>query len=137
MGKTKGKIIKRKKSSAKKIQLRPSWDEYFLNIADSVGLRATCDKGGSGCVITQNNRIVSTGYIGSLSGMPHCTEVGHNMKSNNCIRTVHAEHNAITQALKFGISLEGATMYCTRPPCAACVKMARGLDIKRIVTKNS
>jgi dCMP deaminase len=116
---------------------RPSWDEYFLKIVDSVGSRATCDKGGSGCVITQENRIVSTGYIGSLSGLPHCNEVGHDMKSGNCMRTIHAEQNAITQALKFGIPLEGATMYCKITPCSACAKMAKSLGVKRIVVEKS
>jgi dCMP deaminase len=120
-----------------KKQIRPSWDEYFLKIVDSVGSRATCDKGGSGCVITQYNRIVATGYIGSLSGLPHCNEVGHQMKSGKCMRTIHAEHNAITQALKFGILLNGATMYCEIMPCLGCVKMAKSLGIKRIVTEKS
>ena len=116
---------------------RPTWDEYFLKIVDSVGSRATCDKGGSGCVIAQENRIVSTGYIGSLSGLPHCNEVGHDIKSGNCVRTIHAEQNAITQALKFGIPLEGATMYCKITPCLACAKMAKSLGVKRIVSEKS
>lgn len=112
---------------------RPSWDEYFLKIANDVGLRATCDKGGSGCVIVHENRIVSTGYTGSLSGLPHCSEAGHHMKGVDCMRTIHAEHNAITQALKFGIPLNGATMYCKVKPCSGCAKMATSLGIKRIV----
>ena len=113
---------------------RLSWDEYFLAIVDAVGLRATCDRSGSGCVITQNNRIVSTGYTGSLSGLPHCSEVGHDLKAGQCQRTVHAEHNALSQALKFGISLEGATMYSKTSPCEACAKMARSLGIKKFIT---
>lgn len=114
---------------------RPTWDEYFLKIVDAVGSRATCDKGGSGCVITQYNRIVSTGYTGSLSGLPHCSEIGHDMKKGECLRTIHAEHNALAQALKFGMPLEGATMYCQKAPCQACEKMAKSLGIKKIVTK--
>ncbi len=114
---------------------RPSWDEYFLDITNCVGSRTTCDKSGSGCVITQDNRIVSTGYTGSLSGLPHCNDVGHQLKSNECTRIIHAEHNAISQALKFGISLDGATMYCKESLCSACKKMALSLGIKRIVTK--
>ena len=116
---------------------RPNWDEYFMKRADCAGARATCDRGGSGCVITQDNRIISTGYIGSLSGLPHCNEVGHNLKANECTRTIHAEQNAITQALKFGISLDGATMYCKKTPCKACANMAKSLGIKRIVVENS
>jgi dCMP deaminase len=115
---------------------RPSWDEYFLKIVDAVGLRATCDKSGSGCVVTQDNRIVATGYTGSLSGLPHCSEVGHQIKSGNCMRTIHAEQNAITQALKFKIPLNGAVMYCEKTPCPACTQMAKSLGIKKILTKN-
>ena len=114
---------------------RPSWDEYFLGITNSVGPRATCDKSGNGCVITQDNRIVSTGYTGSLSGLPHCNDVGHNIKLNDCVRTIHAEQNAITQALKFGISLNGATIYCKTTPCSACAKMATSLGIKKIIVE--
>ncbi|MFA6520041.1 MAG: deaminase [Candidatus Paceibacterota bacterium] len=119
---------------------RPSWDEYFLGIVDGVGARATCDRGGKGCVITINNRILSTGYLGSVSGLPHCDEVGHDVKSdqdlNSCARTIHAEHNAITQALSFGIPLEGATIYCEKAPCQACAKMITTLGITKIITKN-
>ena len=114
---------------------RPGWDEYFMSIVERVGLRATCDKSGSGCVITKDNRIIATGYTGSLSGLPHCNDVGHEIKSGNCIRVIHAEHNAISQALKFGILLEEATMYCETKPCKACAKMATGLGIKKIVSK--
>lgn len=114
---------------------RLSWDEYFLSIMDRVGSRATCDIGGSGCVITLDNRIISTGYTGSLSGLPHCNDVGHDLKSGICQRTIHAEHNAISQALKFGISLEGAIMYCKATPCIACTNMATSLRIKKIIAE--
>ncbi|KKS04849.1 MAG: Cytidine and deoxycytidylate deaminase zinc-binding region [Candidatus Nomurabacteria bacterium GW2011_GWA2_41_25] len=114
---------------------RPSWDEYFLDIVNVVGSRATCDKGGSGCVITHDNRIVSTGYTGSLSGLPHCNEVGHDIKSDQCLRTIHAEHNAISQALKFGVPLDNTTMYCKIAPCPACAKMAASLGIKKVVVE--
>jgi dCMP deaminase len=126
-----------KKTISKIKYKRPTWDEYFLQIVDSVGARATCDKSGSGCVLTQENRIVATGYTGSLSELPHCNEVGHNMKNGECTRIIHAEHNAITQALKFGISLNSATMYCQKTPCPSCAKMANSLGIKRIVTEKS
>jgi dCMP deaminase len=125
------------KKGAQKAQKpqRPSWDDYFLDIVDAVGSRATCDKGGSGCVIANDNRIVATGYTGSLSGLPHCNDVGHDIQSDKCMRTIHAEHNAITQALKFGTPITGATMYCESTPCKACAKMAESLGIKRIVVK--
>ena len=114
---------------------RPSWDEYFLGIVEAVGARATCDRGGSGCVLVMDNRIISTGYIGSLSGLPHCNDVGHQLKSNQCTRVIHAEHNAITQALRFGIRLDGATLYSQKKSCAACNKMAQSLGIKRFVSR--
>ena len=125
------------KKVAKKIAKheRPSWDEYFIGIVNAVGSRATCDRSGSGCVITHDNRIISTGYTGSLSGLPHCNQEGHNIKSDTCIRTIHAEHNAISQALKFGVPLDGATMYCKETPCPACAKMAASLGIKRVVVE--
>ena len=114
---------------------RPDWDEYFIAILERVGERATCDKSGSGCVVTKDNRIIATGYTGSLSGLPHCNDVGHEIKSGNCIRVIHAEHNAISQALKFGVSLDGAIMYCETKPCKACAKMATNLGIKKIIAK--
>lgn len=118
---------------------RPSWDEYFLGVLDSIASRATCDRGGRGCVITRENRILSTGYLGSASGLPHCFEVGHDKagEENYCRRTIHAEHNAITQALNFNIPLEGATMYCELEPCSSCAKMAGSLGIKKIITKKT
>ncbi len=115
---------------------RPSWDEYFLDIVDAVSLRATCDRGGRGCVITRDNRILSTGYLGSASGLPHCSDVGHDGKVGSyCARTIHSEHNAMKQALNSDISLNGATMYCEVAPCEACAKMANSLGIKKIICK--
>ena len=137
-----------KKNSKLKIRgglmARPSWDEYFLGIVDSVAQRATCDRGKSGCVVVKDKRILTTGYVGSPSGMPHCDEVGHMLKKaidengeikQHCVRTVHAEQNAICQAAKFGISLEGATIYCTMVPCFVCAKLIVNVGIKRVVCK--
>lgn len=121
---------------------RPSWDEYFLGVTREVAKRATCDRGRSGCVIVKDRRILTTGYVGSASGLPHCDESGHMLRdvispdgsiSKHCIRTVHAEQNAICQAAKFGISFEGATLYCTMEPCFACAKMIVNCGIKRVV----
>lgn len=121
---------------------RPSWDEYFIKIMEMIGSRGTCDRGRSGCVITKNKRIISTGYVGSPVGLPHCDEVGHEMhtvlqengeQSRHCIRTTHAEQNAICQAARFGVSLEGATLYCKMTPCYVCAKMIINAGIKRVV----
>ncbi len=94
---------------------RPSWDEYFMEICQTVAKRATCDRGRSGCVIARDNQILVTGYVGSPAGLPHCDESGHKMKkmiheddtiTQHCVRTVHAEQNAICQAAKRGIVSE-------------------------------
>ncbi len=124
---------------------RPSWDEYFLKITEMVGSRGTCDRGRAGCVIAKNKRIVSTGYVGSPVGLPHCDEIGHEMhtvthengqQTRHCIRTTHAEQNAICQAARFGIALEDATLYCKMTPCYTCAKMIINAGIKRVVCQN-
>jgi dCMP deaminase len=121
---------------------RPSWDEYFMEITKMVGSRGSCDRGRSGCVITKDKRIISTGYVGSPVGLPHCDEVGHEMntvvhedghETRHCIRTSHAEQNAIAQAARFGVSLNGATVYCKMTPCYVCAKMIINAGIKRVV----
>jgi dCMP deaminase len=122
--------------------IRPSWDEYFLELANTVARRATCDRGRSGCVIVRNKQILVTGYVGSPSNLPHCDEVGHLMKkvthedgstSTHCMRTVHAEQNAICQAARLGISLEGGTCYCRMTPCRTCAMLLINCGIVRIV----
>ncbi len=124
---------------------RPPWDEYFLEIVKTVAKRATCNRGRSGCVIVKNKQILVTGYVGSPTGLPHCDEVGHLFRknidedgniSNHCVRTVHAEQNAICQAAKRGIALEGATLYCTMTPCRTCAMMIINCGIKRVVCQN-
>jgi len=129
-------------SEEKKEHVRPSWDEYFMKIVEMVGSRGSCDRGRAGCVITKDKRIVSTGYVGSPVGLPHCDEAGHEMhtvtngegkESRHCIRTTHAEQNAICQAARVGIALEGGTLYCRMTPCYVCAKMIINAGIKRIV----
>lgn len=121
--------------------VRPSWDEYFLDLADAVSKRATCDRGRSGCVIVRDRRILVTGYVGSPAGFPHCDEVGHEIKrtveeggsvSEHCVRTVHAEQNAICQAAKLGVSIEGSTVYCRMTPCRTCAMLLINCGVKRI-----
>lgn len=123
---------------------RPSWDQYFLDIVNVVGERGTCDRGKSGCVIVKNKRILSTGYVGSPVGTAHCDEAGHEMhtvkhedghESRHCIRTTHAEQNAIVTAARFGAMLEGATLYCHMTPCYACAKMIINAGIVRVVSQ--
>ena len=121
---------------------RPSWDEYFMDLANTASKRATCDRGRSGCVIVKNRHVLVTGYVGSPAGLPHCDEVGHLFSktihsdgsiSNHCIRTVHAEQNAICQAARRGIALEGATLYCRMTPCRTCAMLIINCGIKRVV----
>ena len=121
---------------------RPSWDEYFLEMANAVSTRATCDRGRSGCVITRNKQILVTGYVGSPAGFAHCDEVGHQMKevkhedgsvTSHCMRTIHAEQNAICQAAKLGISIEGSTVYCRMTPCRTCAMLIINCGVKRVV----
>ncbi len=121
---------------------RPGWDDYFMKIVEMVGSRGTCDRGRSGCVITKDKRIVSTGYVGSPAGIKHCDEIGHEMhtvtnedgsQSRHCIRTTHAEQNAICQAARFGVSLLGTTIYCKMTPCYTCAKMIINSGIIKVV----
>jgi len=121
---------------------RPSWDEYFMEIADTVAKRATCDRGRSGCVIVREKQILVTGYVGSPRGLPHCDDVGHQLKqvvhedghsTTHCVRTVHAEQNAITQAARLGIPLEGSTLYCRMTPCRTCAMLIINCGIIRVV----
>ena len=109
--------------------IRPSWDVYFMDLAHSVSKRATCDRGRSGCVIVRDKQILVTGYVGSPRGLPHCDEAGHFFKkvihedgsvTQHCMRTVHAEQNAIAQAARRGIGLDRSTLYCRMTPCRVC-----------------
>jgi len=126
--------------------MRPTWDEYFMEIMRSVAKRATCDRGRSGCVIARDNRIIVTGYVGSPKGVAHCDDIGHEMKkilhddgkvSQHCVRTTHAEQNAICQAAKLGVSIDGATLYCSMTPCYVCAKMLITAGIVRIVCEKA
>ncbi len=122
--------------------IRPSWDDYFLELADAASKRATCNRGRSGCVIVRDRQVLVTGYVGSPTGLPHCDDVGHLIRgitdengetSEHCLRTVHSEQNAICQAAKRGISIVGATIYTRMTPCRTCAMLLINCGIERIV----
>lgn len=135
---------------------RISWDEYFIGIMETTSLRASCDRGKASCVIVRDNRILSTGYVGSPSGIPSCDEVGHKLVkryeetveahndrlplsgkvfSTHCVRTCHAEINSIINCARNGVSTLGSTMYISMTPCYACSMAIIQAGITRIVCK--
>jgi dCMP deaminase len=111
---------------------RVDWDEYFMNIARQVATRSTCDRKHVGAVIVRNKMILATGYNGSIRGLAHCDDVGHLMEGGHCVRTVHAEANAIVQAASRGSSVEGASIFVTASPCFGCFKLIANAGILRI-----
>jgi dCMP deaminase len=115
------------------MQERASWDEYFMRIAREVATRATCDRKHVGAVIVRDRSILATGYNGSMGGLPHCDEVGHMMQDGHCVRTIHAEANAVIQAARNGVRIEGAGIYVTASPCWSCFKMIANAGLRRIV----
>ncbi len=104
-----------------------------MNLASSVASRSTCDRKHVGALIVKAKRILATGYNGSIAGLPHCDEVGHMMEEGHCVRTVHAEQNAVTQAARHGISIDGATVYTTASPCWPCFKNLANAGVKEMV----
>ncbi len=128
---------------------RKSWDEYFVEILNAARHRATCNRGKSAAIIVKNNHILATGYVGSPSGVEHCDEVDHEYSESyekdertseiilkkHCIRTVHAEQNAICQAARFGIAIDGSKIYCTMFPCYTCAKMLINVGIVEVVAE--
>ncbi len=113
--------------------MRPDWDSYFMKIASAVSERSTCDRALVGCVLVLEKRILTTGFNGSPSGQAHCDEIGHLMVDGHCVRTIHAETNAIIQAALHGISTRGAICYVTHLPCIHCTKALINAGITRIV----
>lgn len=111
---------------------RIDWDTYFMRIAREVSGRSTCDRKHVGAVIVRDRNILSTGYNGSIAGMPHCDEVGHLMENGHCVGTIHAEANAILQAAKNGVMIQGASVYISASPCWNCFKMIANSGIRRI-----
>ncbi len=112
---------------------RPDWDSYFLKLAMLASERATCPRMHCGCVLVKNKNVIATGYNGSIPGDAHCEEIGCLMVDNHCVRTVHAEINALVQAARYGHSVEGATAYVTNMPCTTCAKAIVTAGVKRVV----
>ena len=120
---------------------RLSWHQYFLTITRQVAERSTCNRAKVGAVIVRDKNILATGYNGAPAGMPHCTEVGCLIYSSrtpsgemeeNCFRTIHAEINAIAQAAKSGVSIQGSDIYITHSPCIHCLKVLVNTGIKSV-----
>jgi len=114
--------------------MRPTREATFMEMANVLAERSTCDRAHVGVVIVKDNRIISTGYCGSPKGRPHCEDVGCLIgPDGGCIRTVHAEANAIAFAAKHGVSLEGSTLFTTLAPCYACSKLIINAGIIQVV----
>ncbi len=111
---------------------RASWDQYFMRIAREVATRATCDRKHVGAVIVRDRSILATGYNGSIRGLPHCDEEGHLMQDGHCVRTIHAEANAVIQAARNGVRIDQADIYVTASPCFNCFKLIANAGIRRI-----
>jgi len=116
---------------------RPGWDEYFMEIARTVATRATCPRASVGAVLTRERRILTTGYNGAPRGVSHCSDAGCIMVDGHCLRATHAEANAIVQGALHGVSLEGATAYCTHQPCSGCSKLLISAGVVRIVYRDA
>lgn len=123
---------------------RPTWDEYFLEVMHAIGRRGNCNRGRSGAVLVKDNSIIATGYVGAPAGLPTCDEVGHlfktvikedGTKKQHCVRTTHAEMNAIIQAARSGVSCEGGVIYCKMSPCIDCTKAIINAGIKKVIAE--
>jgi len=116
---------------------RPSWDTYFIEMARLTASRATCPRRRVGAVLVRDHRVLATGYNGSVRGAPHCDDVGCLIAKqdgrDSCIRTVHAELNAILHCALNGVSSAGSTLYCTDFPCMWCAKALVQAGIERII----
>jgi len=132
------------KALEKKKNVRPSWDEYFIDIARLVSKRSTCLRRKVGAIIVKQRRVLATGYNGTPTNITHCEETGCLRESlgipsgqrHELCRGLHAEQNALLQASLYGISLEGASLYCTTQPCVICVKMLINAGIKEVVIRD-
>lgn len=130
---------------SKSTDSRPTWDDYFLNLAELAATRSTCRRRQVGALLVSNHRVLATGYNGSPRGLGHCLELGclrdqmevpSGQRQEIC-RAIHAEQNAILQAAKHGITIGEATLYCTNQPCVTCAKLLLNLEIRRLVVRSS
>jgi dCMP deaminase len=111
---------------------RVDWHTYFMNIARQAATRSTCARKHVGAVIVRDKTILSTGYNGSIRGMPHCDDVGHDIEDGHCVATIHAEANAILQAARNGVMIDGSELYTTASPCWNCFKLMANSGIRKI-----
>lgn len=124
---------------------RPSWDEYFMGIAEQVAGRATCVRRACGAVLVKEKRILATGYNGAPAGLRHCEEIGclreelgvPSGEKHELCRAIHAEQNAVVQAARHGIAIDGATVYCTHQPCVLCGKILINAGVTEIVYRDA
>ena len=114
---------------------RLSWQDYFMANAELISKRSTCDRAYVGAVLVKDNRIIATGYNGGVSATDNCDQAGHYMEDGHCIRTVHAEMNALIQCAKEGISTDGTEIYVTHFPCINCTKALLQAGITKITYK--
>ena len=120
---------------------RPSWDEYFMDITRRVATRSTCLRRAVGAIPVHDKRIIASGYNGGPSGLAHCLDIGclreklgiPSGQQHELCRGIHAEQNAIIQAARYGVSIEGSVLYCTTQPCTQCTKMLINAGITEIV----
>ena len=124
--------------------MRISREEYYLEIVRAAAKRGTCDRGRAGAIIVKEGKVISMGYAGAPRGLPHCDDVGHHLVehrtkdgviSEHCLRTVHAEANAIIHAARFGIAVEGSDMYCTMFPCRGCSMFIVNAGILNVISE--
>ncbi|MCS7182867.1 MAG: dCMP deaminase family protein [Thermoanaerobaculum sp.] len=113
--------------------MRVSWDRYFMNLAREAATRSTCPRKAVGAVLVRDRAVLATGYNGSIRGLAHCTEAGCLVVNGHCVRTVHAEANALIQAARHGVRIEGADCYVTASPCWECFKLLANAGVRRIV----
>jgi dCMP deaminase len=113
--------------------MRPGWDEYFMEVARTVATRATCPRASVGAVLVREHRILTTGYNGAPRHVAHCSEAGCELVGGHCVRSTHAEANAVVQGALHGVGLDGATAYCTHQPCVNCAKLLISAGVVKIV----
>ena len=111
---------------------RVKWEDYFMNIAKEVATRSTCNRKHVGAVIVRNKTILATGYNGSISGLGHCDEEGHDMVNGHCVRTIHAEANAIVQSARNGVGIDESEIYVAASPCYDCFKLIANAGIQKV-----